>query len=422
MRRRRNIALTLGLGFVLGVGLLVLLTWGNLSYVRQNPGGNDFLVHWMGTRSFLVDGISPYSDQTALRIQTFAYGRPAQKGEHQLRVAYPFYSIIVFFPFALFSDFSTARALWMTVLEVALLGLAFLSIRLANWKPSFLMLVFYTLFSILWYHSVRPLINGNAVILVALAIVGALLAIRSGADELAGVLLAFTTIKPQVVLIFLIFVILWAIINRRWRLIAWLFGTMVILVAIATFLMPDWILQNIHEVLIYPSYNPPGTPGAALATLFPAMGQRLGYALTGVIIVILLFEWISGRNADFRGFVWMACLTLVASQWSGIQTDPGNFLVCFPAFALIFALIDERYRKMGWLISTLIMLFVGIGLWALFIKTVDYSSGQPLQSPIMFFPLPAILFILLFWVRWWAFHPVSNWFDLVYERENPKIR
>ncbi|HVP21268.1 MAG TPA: glycosyltransferase family 87 protein [Anaerolineaceae bacterium] len=422
MRRRRNIALTLGLGFVLGVGLLVLLTWGNLSYVRQNPGGNDFLVHWMGTRSFLVDGISPYSDQTALRIQTFAYGRPAQKGEHQLRVAYPFYSIIVFFPFALFSDFSTARALWMTVLEVALLGLAFLSIRLANWKPSFLMLVFYTLFSILWYHSVRPLINGNAVILVALAIVGALLAIRSGADELAGVLLAFTTIKPQVVLIFLIFVVLWAIINRRWRLIAWLFGTMVILVAIATFLMPDWILQNIHEVLIYPSYNPPGTPGAALATLFPAMGQRLGYALTGVIIVILLFEWISGRNADFRGFVWMACLTLVASQWSGIQTDPGNFLVCFPAFALIFALIDERYRKMGWLISTLIMLFVGIGLWALFIKTVDYSSGQPLQSPIMFFPLPAILFILLFWVRWWAFHPVSNWFDLVYERENPKIR
>jgi hypothetical protein len=422
LRRRTSIAWTLGLGFVLGVGLLVLLTWGNLSYVHQNPGGNDFLVHWMGTRSFLVDGLSPYSDQTALRIQNYAYGRPALKGEHQLRFAYPLYSIILFFPFALFSDFATARAFWMTVLELALLSLSFFSIRLASWKPNLLMLVIFTLFSVLWYHSIRPLINGNAVILVALGIVGALLAIRSGSDELAGVLLAFTTIKPQVVLIFLIFIVVWAFINRRWRLIAWLIGATAILVAIAIFLMPDWILQNIREVIIYPTYNPPGTPGSALATLFPAMGQRLGYALTGIIVVILLFEWFMGRNADFRGFVWMACLTLVASQWSGIQTDPGNFVVCFPAFALIFALIDERYRKMGWLVSTLIMLFIGVGIWALFIKTIDYSGGQPQQSPIMFFPLPAILFILLFWVRWWAFHPVNNWFDLVYERENPKIR
>jgi hypothetical protein len=407
---------------VLGVGVLVALTWGNLSYVRQNPGGNDFLVHWMGTRSFLVDGLSPYSDQTALRIQNFAYGRPALKGEHQLRVAYPLYSIILFFPFALFSDFVTARALWMTVLEIALLALSFLSIRLVNWKPNIIMLVIFTLFSILWYHAVRPLINGNAVILVALGMVGAMLAIRSGADELAGVLLAFTTIKPQVVAIFLVFIVLWALINRRLRLIAWLAGTMVILIAAATFLMPNWILQNLREVINYPSYNPPGTPGAALATLFPAMGQRLGYALTGVIVVVLLFEWVTGRNADYRGFVWMACLTLVASQWSGIQTDPGNFLVCFPALALIFALIDERYRRLGWLFSTLLMVIIGVGLWAIFINTLDYSGGQPQQSPIMFFPLPAILFVLLFWVRWWAFHPVNNWFDLVYERENPRIR
>ena len=422
MKKQSNTAWALGIGFVVVVGLLALLTWGNLNYVKQNPGGNDFLVHWMGTRSFLVDGLSPYSDQTALKIQTFAYGGPAQKGQHELRVAYPLYSIILFFPFALFPDFSTARAVWMTVLEIGLLSLSFLSIRLANWKPNLVTLALFVLFSVLWYNAVRPLINGNAVILVALMIVGALLAIRSEADELAGVLLAFTTIKPQVVLVFLIFICLWALFNRRWRLIAWLVGTVAILTAIAAFLLPDWILQNLREVVRYPSYNPPGTPGAALATWFPAMGERLGLALTAIIMILLLFQWIIGRKADFRGFLWMACFTLVASQWIGIQTDPGNFIVCFPAIALIFAIVEERYRKSGWVISVLLMLFLSVSLWLIFVKTIDYSGGQPQQSPIMFFPLPAILFLLLFWVRWWAFHPGSIWYDLVYDRENPRIR
>jgi hypothetical protein len=398
------------------------LTWGNLNYARQNPGGNDFLVHWVGTRSFLVDGFSPYSDQTALRIQTMAYGRAALPGEHELRVAYPLYSVILFLPYAMFPDFTTARAIWMTTLEVALILLAILSIQLAGWKPNIFTLVIYILFSLLWYNAVRPIINGNAVVLVALGIVGVLLAIRSQSDELAGVFLALTTIKPQVVLVFIVFIMLWSLYNRRWRLIAWFTGAMVILVGIAFFLLPDWILQNLREVIRYPFYNPPGTPGAALAVYFPAMGQRLGVGLTAIVLMVLIFEWIVGRSADFRGFLWLALLTLVGSQWIGIQTDPGNFIVCFPVLAFVFAMIDERYRRRGWILSILIMLMVGAGLWALFVQTLDYSAGQPQQSPIMFFPLPAFLLLLLFWGRWWAFHPGSVWYDLVFDRENQKLR
>jgi hypothetical protein len=422
LKRRRSAAWSLGLGFGLVVGALGLLIWGNLNYTRQNPGGNDFLVHWEGTRSFLIDGSSPYSDQTALRIQTLAYGGPAQKGQHELRVAYPLYSVILFFPFALFSDFTVARAVWMTTLEVGLLLLAIFSLQAAGWKPRLIPLAIFLLFSFLWYQAVRPVINGNAVILVALGIVGALVAIRSHADEVAGILLAFTTIKPQVVLVFLIFIVFWALFNRRWRLIAWLVGTTLILAAVAWFFMPDWILQNLREVVRYPGYNPPGTPGAALATWFPAMGQRIGLGLTAILMVVLAFEWFIGRKADYRGFLWLACLTLVASQWIGIQTDPGNFIVCFPALTLIFSLVEERYKRQGWVISVLIMLILGAGLWLLFVQTIDFSSGKPQQSPIMFFPLPAVLFFLLYWVRWWAFHPGSIWFDLVFDRENPKIR
>ena len=420
MKRSRSAFWSLGLGIVLVVGVLAGLIWANLNYARQNPGGNDFLVHWVGTRSFLVDGLSPYSDQTALRIQTMAYGRPAQPGEHELRVAYPLYSVVLFFPFALFPDFTTARAIWMTTLQVALILLAIFSISLAGWKPKLFTLAFYILFSLLWYNAVRPIINGNAIVLVALGVVGVLLAVRSGSDELAGILMALTTIKPQVVLVFVIFILFWSLFNRRWRLIAWFLGAMIILVAVAFFLLPDWIPQNLREIIRYPSYNPPGTPGAALAVYFPAMGQRLGVGLTAILMIVLAFEWIVGRKADGRGFLWLACLTLVASQWIGIQTDPGNFIVCFPAFTLVFAMIDERYRRRGWMLSILIMLLVGVGLWALFVQTLTTIAGQPQQSPVMFFPLPAFLLLLLFWIRWWAFHPGAIWYDLVFDRENPK--
>ena len=97
--RRTTIITTLVVIFALG--LLALITYGNYRYSAQNPGGTDFLVHWVGTRSLFGEGLSPYSDQVALRIQTLVYGRAALPGEHELRVAYPLYSIVLFSPFAL---------------------------------------------------------------------------------------------------------------------------------------------------------------------------------------------------------------------------------------------------------------------------------------------------------------------------------
>jgi hypothetical protein len=44
------------------------------------------------------------------------------------------------------------------------------------------------------------------------------------------------------------------------------------------------------------------------------------------------------------------------------------------------------------------------GLWLLFANTLTYE-GQPIQNPVMFFPLPLFLLIGLYWVRWWAIKP-----------------
>jgi len=168
--------------------------------------------------------------------------------------------------------------------------------------------------------------------------------------------------------------------------------------------------SNIREVLRYSSYSTPGTPAAALNNLIGAPGLRIGTAISVLSIALMLVEsWLT-RNAGYRGFLWMATLVLVLSQWSGIATDPGNFIVCFPALVLIFAVWQERWKKVGSWVIIGTMVILNVGIWWIFLATVTYSY-QPIQSPVMFFPLPIILLIGLYWVRWWALKPPEVWYD-----------
>ena len=417
MFRRRNTTWIWILGVIALAAVVVVLTIGNYNYASLNPGGNDFLVHWMGARSYITEGISPYSDEVALRIQNMVYGRPALPGEHELRVAYPLYSIVFFLPFALIRDFTLARAVWMTVLELALIALCFISLRLTRWKPLPVVLMLLLLFSLFWYHALRALILGNAVILVALLITAGLLAVRNNEDELAGVLFGFATIKPQVVLVLLVFIFLWSLNQRRWKIIFWMVGTVGLLAGAAALLMPDWILQNIREIIRYPGYNPPGTPAAVFAVYMPGVGRQIGLGVSIFLGTVLLIEWWLSSRGDFRAFLWAACLTLVAGQWIGIQTDPGNFIVCYPALVLVLAMLDERWhRSSTWMIiATLVLVFVVI--WLVFLRTQE-RSYQPIQSPLLFFPLPMMLMVGLYWVRWWAVRPMTTWISSLSNRRS----
>jgi hypothetical protein len=404
------------LALILGVVVLVGITWANYTFVQENPGGNDFLVHWVGTRALLVDGISPYSDTVAERIQTQAYGRPAQPGEHELRVAYPLYSVLIFLPYALFSDYEIARALWMTTLEIALIGLVFLSLNLTRWRMSIWLLPFFLIFSILWYHSLRPLINGNAVIIIALFLVGAIAALRSGRDEFAGILLALSTIKPHLVVLPIIFVLIWSLSSRRLKVLGWLLITLVFLSISSALFIPDWPLQNLGEILRYSSYNPPGTPGAVFEIWLPATGRILGWVLSALLGLILVLEWVFSIRKDFRWILWTFCLTLVISQWIGIQTDPGNFILLFLPLVLVLAMLVERWGTSGYWFAVIVLLLLFIIPWAIFLQTI-IRADQPVQHPVMFFPLPLFLLVMLYWVRWWAIRPRSLMVDELREYE-----
>jgi len=386
------------LAWGLGLALAAVLTVANLAYARANPGGTDFLVHWVAARHILFEGRSPYTEPVALEIQERIYGRPARPDEHQQRVVYPLYSVVIFGPFAWVRDFALARALWMTLLEVAFVATLGLSLILARWRPAPLTLAVLLLFTLTWYHGLRTLINGNAVGLVAFFLTLAVWAIHEKRDGLAGVALALSTIKPNLAFLPFVFTLLWAWRRGRRRLLGAMLGMWVFLAGLATLWHPYWWVEYVRELIRFPGYNPPGTLSAVLRAAWPTGGAWIGGLVSLGLVVLLAWAWTQAvRRAE--AFPWAFWLTLAVSQWIGIQTDPGNFVILLPALVYIWAGALRRWGRAGAGFVAFSLLGLWLGLWVYFVRTLTWVHGFPTPSPWLFLPAPGYVLVGLLVLR-----------------------
>ena len=203
---------------------------------------------------------------------------------------------LLFSPFAFIGNYVVARALWMLFLEISVLVIAYLSIRLANWRTNLWILLFYLIFALFWYHGLRPIINGNAVIVVTLVVVLGFQAIGKKQDVVAGFFLAYATIEPQLVLLLVVFVILWSISHKRWSLIWWFWGWLLFFTVVGMFFIPGWIKQNIWAIIEYPSYTTIRTIGSAFEEWWPGIGTQLKWGLAIFLVGLTVVEW--------RGSLW----------------------------------------------------------------------------------------------------------------------
>jgi hypothetical protein len=229
-----------------------------------------------------------------------------------------------------------------------------------------------------------------------LFIVLAFLMIRNNWTEVGGIFLAMSAIQPQMVILIMILILLWSATQQKRLLILWFFITLVFLSIIGLFLVPDWIMQYLKILFNYTTNFSPGSPGILFRDLWPGLGKQLGWLVTGVLLVILMHK-------DYRWFIWTACLTIVISQWIGIPTIPGNFIGLILPLILISTMLTERLHRGGYWVSVFMVVVVFVWEWALFY--FDVTSSQPRMQLNLIIPLPLILLIGLYWVRWWGIKP-----------------
>jgi len=392
-----------------GIIVLVLLVfaglvWVNYRYTSQNEGQASFLPRWIGFRLFLARGQSPYSEETTQEVQRMVYGRRAREGEDPKFFLYPFYSILVYAPFGMIRDPAVARAAWLAVLEVSLLITGALGLSLARWRPSPVLWVILVLFSALWFHTIRPLASGNISIVITLLITASLFSIRSEHDVLGGFLLSLAMILPQMTIVLAIFVLVWAASNERW-LIFWSFlGSLALMIIASSLLVPNMLLENLRQVLLYYNYARYSSPGGLFARSFPGIGHQIGWALTVFTAGILFWEWREARRKDFRWFLWVAYLTLTLTNFIGLFTSIEYHIAMYPALLLVLATWDERWGTPGRVLIGGSVLILFFGLWGLALLSAQRGI-PPELNPRIFFFMPIFMLITLYWTRWWATRP-----------------
>jgi hypothetical protein len=376
--------------FLVTVGLcLAVLTIVNYRFSETNPGGNDFLARWMGAR-YTLQGIQPYDERVALETQLWIYGHPAdpEKGEDLSRFAYPLYALIFFTPFALF-DFLTARALWMTLLEMGTIAFALLTAAIGGWVSHRGKVAAWIIFSLIGYFGFRALINGNPIVLVSLFLAAALLLFRKGHPLPAGIAMAFVTIKPQIAVFPILWLVVWCLFRKRFTILAFFGAAMVVMISVCTLLVPDWLLLNIHEILDYPAYTQPGTPSAVLGVWFGNAGRTAGWILSLALLAAVLGIWVRNRSGSIRSFLLVMGVTISAAPLLGVPFDPGNeYLLLLPLAILLSAWKGGSWKSILSWGCALGVLF--IGFWAVFLMTLEKGS-QPVQHPVLLFPLPLLL-------------------------------
>jgi len=257
------------------------------------PRGNlsDLYPRWLGTRELLLHHRNPYTPEVTRDIQIGYYGRPLDASrpgdpKDQMGFAYPLYVVFLIAPTISF-PFSSVRfvAHWFFILLTAFSVPLWL--RAMRWRVSPVLTATLVTLTLGTLPAVQGIKLEQLSLLVGGMVAVCVLLLVSNSLVLAGVLLAFATIKPQLVLFMVAWLLLWACGNyRERRRFLWSFGlTMAILFTAAEFVMPGWVGQFVKAIAAYREYT--GRPVSILAVLAtPALGQLLSALLLIVLAII----------------------------------------------------------------------------------------------------------------------------------------
>jgi hypothetical protein len=318
--------------------------------LHGTPRGNlcDLYPRWLGARELLLHHRNPYSPEVTRDIQTGYYGRPLDPGraddpKDQMAFAYPVFVVFLLAP-TITLPFLTVRiaAHWLFVLLTA--ASVPLWSRALRWRPPPVLTATLVMLTL----GTLPVVLGIKLEQLTLLVAGmvalcALLLVRNFL-VLAGGLLAFSTIKPHLVVLMVAWLVLWSCGNyRERRRFLWSFGvTMAILLAGAEFVMPGWVGQFVKAIAAYRDYT--GRPVSVLGVLAtPALGLFLSVLVLTVLAVVC---WRARRvSADDPAFALVSSLVLAVTVVVIPMVSLYNQILLLPAVLLLVRHADFLWRR-----------------------------------------------------------------------------
>ena len=386
--------------------------------------GNDFYQVWLSAQELFHQKRDPYSEEMTRDIQVGLYGRPLdpnRPGDPIDRRVFPYPAFVdlLFWP-ASEIPFPIVRVVVTCILAVLTGATMLLWLSALKWDLDWKWRLTAVLLTLCSYSALEGLFAGQLGLLVAFLLAASLLALQRGRFFLAGIVLALTTIKPQVTVLAILFLLLWALESWRTRrgLVLGFFVTLALLVGTSLFVLPHWISSWIHTVLAYRHYT---RPPLVTEVLTSSLGPRwmvpatLVLTLSSIVIAVIL-AWRS-RAADAGSLRFWLTLSLLLAI-TAITVLPGqavyDHLILLPGILLLIR--DRReFTAAGPVPLTLALVGAVILLWnwilafALIVLRPLLSAAIFDSTPIFSLPirsaasLPFAVLALLAWS--WKLNP-----------------
>jgi hypothetical protein len=351
------------------------------SILNQNPFGADFFTFWLAGRATFLEHASPYSAEVTLQSQLGIYKRPALASEDQLAFAYPPYSLLAILPTIPF-DFDWAQSFWLAI-NILLILIALYSVfsSTSRW------------FSLAWlayYPLVFGLILGNfAIILSAVVLI---IANRFHKSEplakpgqiITGIVLAWATIKPQFIWLYLI-IFLFLAYSRRWKVLLISFvSSLVFFFAVSFVIIPGWLGQWLSRIFAYALYvRSQPVLITLLTSIFPSIMAN--------VIAVVIFIICLAVTAALLSTVWHNQLDLLLLfAWCGFFTylfHPHGLSYEQLIFVVPFSLFCVNiYRNQR--VRAIILWLVGLTVsWVSFSVGKFIGSEAGVQLPFLFYTI-----------------------------------
>ena len=366
-------------------------------FAVENPGTADFFARWYGGKELVLHGRNPYDREIDREAQKIMFGRYTRPDEDQVNFAYPLYTVYLFFPLT-FVPYAWAQAIWMTVLQFALIALIALTLHLSGWKPSLIMLAATILWGVFFYPGARAIMLGQFSILVALAVMAAVWGLLSGREWPGGAVLSLATVKPQMVFLVIPFLLLWAWKQKQWRFIAGFGSALAGLVITSLIWVPDWIFRFVNNIGAYSAYVGFGNPLENLTARFaPGVDHLLNPLITAALLGLMLYLWYRTLTAHPEEFLWTLSWTLLVGSLVAFRSATANHVILYLPLMLVF----KRLNALKW--GTLWVLAAQWGLtaalWTIFLTTIDETRADNFEAVFMHGLLPAAL-ISLYLLDW----------------------
>ena len=284
---------------------------------NANAFGGDFYPIWLTSRQSLAGRHDLYTAETTQEIQKGLFGHPLT-AQHptdlpaDYRVfAYPAFTDLLFWPAAMLG-FPTLRFFLVGVLAIIAAGTIWLWMRALEWRVHPVWLVTIMLLAFSSYPVLEALFAEQPGLIVGFLLALSLVALRRNSQSLAGLLLAMTTIKPQVTLLVILYLLLWSCQDwrRRKRLALSFLATISLLVGASVLVWPHWIGAWLGITFRYYGYAP--LPLAALL-LGSAWAARMGSLLIITLLAAAaVLAWKTRRAEIASREFWVSMSLLLA--------------------------------------------------------------------------------------------------------------